>query len=798
MAPVNTVAPATNVPALSNGQTAADLAETAGVSQAEVMAEQARFPDLNPDALIGNIKMNQQKKEQAVITSAPAVEDLTKKAGAVDVMDQQIQAKQKQFYRVGGDIYEAGTGRKLGPTEWNRDWTGRATEVTAPEEPADEAGPAAGEQAEPPAVDAATQAANDFSKNIEEQNAKYDQDQKDYQAKITSIMNGTFPLTADQQQQLQNIKDQFAEMVAEQKAANKNYEAGMKQAGIAAGRNMYAPEIEMGNIKAAVDSGLKAVRGIEIQQLAAVQKAKQAIMDNDFKLLSAVNDSIEKANVAKTKAIEDMYKATQDAIEAARQGARDKLDQRKFDFEILKYANQPALDADKRVQEAIVEFATKYPDAGITAEDTLATATEKVKQSAIYQAELAKTQAEAEKKATGDAPIFRPAAPDEFGNPQYQQWNPETQTWDLTTSAQVEQYAVTPLQGTDVYSTAVNGAVEKVAGTLQVAQQKAAFKKSIVTAMEQGNPRVVVDAAKTAAKDAMGVDYKSRLEGSEKALDILPKIKDDLAQYINGGGSLNIFSGTIEDIAGKLGTVKDPELRRLASEIQTYLMDYRRSMTGAQFSESETNEYKYILPTIKDTLATATARIDGFIKSKSYDIDASYSTLLGKENWAQLKQMNKYENTIDRSEYDNLVSQVGQEKADKALRDSKTWIVDSPKADAPAAGGDIKPLSVGGKTINVSSQIADKIASADADYFKATGKHLQVNQSFRTREQQEKLYAELSPKGARVAKPGTSFHEKGLAIDVTNWKEAEPYLRKYGLVNPMADDKGHFSFGEFS
>jgi len=38
----------------------------------------------------------------------------------------------RQFYRVGGDIFEAGTGRHIGPTEWNRDWTGRATEVTAP------------------------------------------------------------------------------------------------------------------------------------------------------------------------------------------------------------------------------------------------------------------------------------------------------------------------------------------------------------------------------------------------------------------------------------------------------------------------------------------------------------------------------------------------------------------------------------------------------------------------------------------------------------------------------------------
>lgn len=42
----------------------------------------------------------------------------------------------KQFYRIGGDIFEAGTGRHIGPTEWNRDWTGRAQEVSAPAEAA--------------------------------------------------------------------------------------------------------------------------------------------------------------------------------------------------------------------------------------------------------------------------------------------------------------------------------------------------------------------------------------------------------------------------------------------------------------------------------------------------------------------------------------------------------------------------------------------------------------------------------------------------------------------------------------
>jgi hypothetical protein len=42
------------------------------------------------------------------------------------------QPSTKQYYAVGQDLYEAGTNRYIGATEWGRDWTGRATKVEAP------------------------------------------------------------------------------------------------------------------------------------------------------------------------------------------------------------------------------------------------------------------------------------------------------------------------------------------------------------------------------------------------------------------------------------------------------------------------------------------------------------------------------------------------------------------------------------------------------------------------------------------------------------------------------------------
>lgn len=108
----------------------------------------------------------------------------------------------------------------------------------------------------------------------------------------------------------------------------------------------------------------------------------------------------------------------------------------------------------------------------------------------------------------------------------------------------------------------------------------------------------------------------------------------------------------------------------------------------------------------------------------------------------------------------------------------------------------ITKLVLGDTTASVADQIAERLRRANEDMQREMGSTIQVNSSFRTPEEQARLHKELSVKGARVAPPGSSFHEKGQAVDVSNWQEAEKYLRRYNLVNDLDDDKGHFSYGE--
>lgn len=84
------------------------------------------------------------------------------------------------------------------------------------------------------------------------------------------------------------------------------------------------------------------------------------------------------------------------------------------------------------------------------------------------------------------------------------------------------------------------------------------------------------------------------------------------------------------------------------------------------------------------------------------------------------------------------------------------------------------------------------------EYHKATGKTLMVTSGFRTREQQEKLWAAYKAgRGAPAARPGRSLHESGLAVDIDNAStggadavDRMGIAAKYGFFRPFKNSPG--------
>ena len=127
--------------------------------------------------------------------------------------------------------------------------------------------------------------------------------------------------------------------------------------------------------------------------------------------------------------------------------------------------------------------------------------------------------------------------------------------------------------------------------------------------------------------------------------------------------------------------------------------------------------------------------------------------------------------------------------------DSATKNYISPKLHADSLDEPLKEY----RGIKLKASLMEQFEQADKTMYMSIGEHIKVSSAFRSNRKQWELYRKKKPKGEVVAPPGDSFHLIGQAIDVENWKKAEPYLLAAGFVGGSKGIKGdpwHFSVGE--
>jgi hypothetical protein len=131
-----------------------------------------------------------------------------------------------------------------------------------------------------------------------------------------------------------------------------------------------------------------------------------------------------------------------------------------------------------------------------------------------------------------------------------------------------------------------------------------------------------------------------------------------------------------------------------------------------------------------------------------------------------------------------------------------------PKVYAKTLREPLVPLLINGKyardlrgqTVFLRQTVRDKLLAADAAMFKKQREHILVNYGFRSNTLQYDLYVKLSGKG-KVAPPGMSFHETGMAIDVANWRDAQRFMIEAGFVGGcygIEEDYVHYSINELT
>ncbi len=131
-------------------------------------------------------------------------------------------------------------------------------------------------------------------------------------------------------------------------------------------------------------------------------------------------------------------------------------------------------------------------------------------------------------------------------------------------------------------------------------------------------------------------EMQGNIIGKERTIKLLNEIQGDLNNLEAMGVDTNIFTGTAEQVASKLGTVVNPEARKVATKISAAVQNYRRSMTGVQFGMPENKEYLVMFPTIGRTANFNTMNINALKEVMGGDLDNFYSLSMGEENYNKL------------------------------------------------------------------------------------------------------------------------------------------------------------------
>ena len=186
--------------------------------------------------------------------------------------------------------------------------------------------------------------------------------------KITQATNGTYPLTPEQQSQVEGLKAQFQELIDEQKVSNANYTGGMTVA-----QNLYGmgnAGIGIGAIKGTVDQGLAKIASLNSKMASAVSQMTSAFKDDNLKALKEAytfyNQASKDRQTEIDKLQENAEKARQDQRDYNYKKAQDEidnaLDSDKFTFEQAQAAIENALAEKKFTLEekkAMEDAATK-------------------------------------------------------------------------------------------------------------------------------------------------------------------------------------------------------------------------------------------------------------------------------------------------------------------------------------------------------------------------------------------------------------------------------------------------------
>ena len=161
---------------------------------------------------------------------------------------------------------------------------------------------------------------------------------------------------------------------------------------------------------------------------------------------------------------------------------------------------------------------------------------------------------------------------------------------------------------------------------------------------EQAKEFLIKSAIETAP-----TEQQNKAFGRSEALDALEVITQDIADFESLGGSTGFFTGSIEKIANKIGKTTDPELAKIANKIRLSIISYRKAVSGAAFTPSESAEYEALFPSVGKVKNFNKSSIDSLLETFELNQASFLKTQMGKTN---------FDNLFSEEEEQDIISQL--------------------------------------------------------------------------------------------------------------------------------------------
>jgi hypothetical protein len=113
-----------------------------------------------------------------------------------------------------------------------------------------------------------------------------------------------------------------------------------------------------------------------------------------------------------------------------------------------------------------------------------------------------------------------------------------------------------------------------------------------------------------------------------------------MKQYQAAGGDMNIFKGSADDIAKRIGVaINDPRYTEVATQLDRAFQQYRQNMTGAAFGAQESAQYASVLPSKSRNLDLNLSVIQGALNYTDNYVTGSINGAIGPEGVKVKKQV---------------------------------------------------------------------------------------------------------------------------------------------------------------